>query len=203
MSKLKIREELVPILGDLGFDPENEMHLRIYKSIRGGKNLLIEDQDEQEMFSVISTALLQLIPEPGEGSPRAIIIVKDDETARNFHARLENFTRKFDLTVDLVVEKGNMLQQRNDLFDGTEIIIGTPQRLFDLYIQNGFNIGKVILFVLFGALEIMRAGKKMQISRITESLPNCRRVLLSYSFSDSRIEEFIEEFLPVYETIEA
>jgi superfamily II DNA/RNA helicase len=69
------------------------------------------------------------VPQPEEGSPRAILLCKDDQQARAIHAQFAQLAKAKDLTVDLIVEKGNKLQQRNDLFDGTEIIVGTTRRM--------------------------------------------------------------------------
>jgi superfamily II DNA/RNA helicase len=105
--------------------------------------------------------------------------------------------------VDLAHDRGNKLQQRNDIFDGTEIIVGTPKRLQELYIQNGYNVSKLKLFVLDDAIELFKGGYKTQISRIAESLPKCQYLMASQSFSDKRIEEFLDLFVPVSLHIEA
>ena len=60
----------------------------------------------------------------------------------------EKATKEIDLTIDLVFDKGSKLKQRNDLFDGTEVIVGTTKRICELYFQNGFNIAKLKLFIV-------------------------------------------------------
>jgi ATP-dependent RNA helicase RhlE len=90
-----------------------------------------------------------------------------------------------------------MLHQRNDLFDGTEIIVGTPKRLYELYLQNGYNVSKMKLFVLDDAIELFKGGFKMQIGRLADSLPKCQHLLFSTTFKDYRIEEYLEEYVPI------
>ena len=104
--------------------------------------------------------------------------------------------------MDLAHGRGNKLQQRNDIFDGTEIIIGTPRRLQELYIQNGYNVSKLKLFILDDAIEIFKGGYKTQVSRIAESLPKCQHILASQSFSDKRIEEYLDNFVPIYSLVQ-
>ena len=141
--------------------------------------------------------------QPGEGSPRAIVVCSTDEAAKELYKRFEEVSRALDLTIDLANEKGNMLQQRNDIFDGTEIIVGTPKRIYDLYIQNGFNVSQMKLFILDDAVDLFRKGHKMQLSRLSDSMPKCQHVLFSDSFAERRIEDYLEEYLPVHELIEA
>ena len=203
MSFKKLRTELSDLLIEKGFTELNSFQQKIIDSLKAGKNILAEGPDGSGKSFAVFVSLLQKVDEPGEGSPRAIVVCADDDRARNLHQQLESFCRIMDLTVDLAHEKGNMLQQRNDIFDGTEIIIGTPKRLYDLYIQNGYNISKMKLFVIDDALDIFRKGYKMQLSRIAESLPKCQHLLLSHSFSDKRVEEYLDEYVPVHQVIEA
>lgn len=165
--------------------------------------MLIEGQEGAGKTTAILLGLIQKITEAGEGSPRAIVVCSSDDKAHALHAQLEKICRLLDLTVDLAHDRGNKLQQRNDIFDGTEIIIGTSKRLYELYIQNGYNVSKLKLFVLDDAIELFKGGFKSQITRIAESLPKCQYLLSSASLSDKRMEEFLEEFVPVYQHIEA
>lgn len=203
MAFPKLREELAELLTARGFNEPNEFQSKIIDAVKAGKNLMVEGPLDAGKTTSILFSVLQRITEAGEGSPRAIVICADDQRARILHEQFEKLCRPLDLTVDLAVEKGNMLQQRNDIFDGTEIIVGTPKRIHDLYIQNGFNVSKLKMFIIDDALEIMKANHKMRISRLADSLPKCQHLLFSYSFSDSRIEEYMEEFIPVIHHLEA
>jgi superfamily II DNA/RNA helicase len=203
MSLLKLRVELQEILPEKGISELNDFQSSIIDGLKSGKNLLIEGHEGAGKTTAILLSLLQKITEAGEGSPRAIVICSTDEKAYSLHAALEKICRLLDLTVDLAHDRGNKLQQRNDIFDGTEIIVGTPKRLQELYIQNGYNVSKLKLFVLDDAIELFKGGYKTQISRIAESLPKCQYLMASQSFSDKRIEEFLDLFVPVSLHIEA
>jgi superfamily II DNA/RNA helicase len=197
MAFTKIREELVELLIDRGYHDLNEFQTKIIDGVKAGKNLMVEGPLDSGKTTSIIFSVLQRVTEPSEGSPRAIIICADDQRARLLHEKFEKLCRPLDLTVDLASDKGNMLQQRNDIFDGTEIIIGNPKRLHDLYIQNGFNVSKLKMFILDDALEILKLGHKMRISRISDSLPKCQHLLFSDNFNDDRIKEYMEEHIPV------
>jgi superfamily II DNA/RNA helicase len=203
MSLLKLRVELQEILPEKGISELNDFQSSIIDGLKSGKNLLIEGHEGAGKTTAILLSLLQKITEAGEGSPRAIVICSTDDKAYSLHATLEKICRLLDLTVDLAHDRGNKLQQRNDIFDGTEIIVGTPKRLQELYIQNGYNVSKMKLFVLDDAIELFKSGYKTQISRIAESLPKCQYLMASQSFSDKRIEEFLDLFVPVSLHIEA
>jgi superfamily II DNA/RNA helicase len=203
MSLDKLRIELQEVLPEKGISELNPFQWKVIDGMKAGKNLLIEGHEGAGKTTSIIVSLVQKITEAGEGSPRAIVICSTDDKAHAMHAILEKICRPLDLTVDLAHDRGNKLQQRNDIFDGTEIIVGTSKRLQELYIQNGFNVSKLKLFVLDDAIELVKGGYKTQISRIAESLPKCQYLLASVSFSDERIVEFLDEYVPVYNHIEA
>jgi superfamily II DNA/RNA helicase len=202
MSLEKLRPELREILPEKGISELNAFQWKVIDGIKAGKNLLVEGYEGAGKTTSILVTLVQKITEAGEGSPRAIVICSSDDKAFAMHATLDKICRPLDLTVDLAHDRGNKLQQRNDIFDGTEIIIGTPKRLHELYIQNGFNVSKLKLFILDDTIELFKGGYKTQISRIAESLPKCQFLLTSTNFIDGRIDDFVEEYIPMHLRIE-
>lgn len=165
----------------------------VMKTLRSSQGVLVNallPQYELHLWPIVE----EHVPQPEEGSPRAILLCKDDQQARAIHAQFLQLAKVKDLTVDLVVEKGNKLQQRNDLFDGTEIIVGTTRRMAELYFQNGFNIKKLKLFVILELDQHMRQGHKGYIVRLTESLPKCKALFFSSNPDEERTASYLEEF---------
>jgi superfamily II DNA/RNA helicase len=196
MSWNKIRPELAEVLKNKGFNIMNPFQEAIFDVLKSGRNILAEGSNSCGKTTAIVYSVLEKIKLPEEGSPRAIISCASNDLAEKLHEELTKCAFLLDLTVDLVHDKGNMLKQRNDLFDGTEIIVGTPKRLYELYIQNGYNVGKVKLFVIDDAMQQVKNGNLMQLKRIVESLPKCQFLISTNPFIDKRLEDFIEEIGP-------
>ena len=114
---------------------------------------------------------------------------------------LENKFKELDLTLDLIIEKGQRVRQRNDLFFGTELIVGTPKRICEMYFQNGFNIGELKLFMLLDMNMILRQGHKGFVNRISESLPKCKKVLVETVPRQQKITDYLKEFMSGYKTV--
>ncbi|MCF8409796.1 MAG: DEAD/DEAH box helicase [Crocinitomicaceae bacterium] len=178
-----------------------ELTARIGKALKSGQSVLgVAALDEYKHLLAEWVSLF--VPQAEEGSPRAIIIASSEQEAREIHELISTGTRSLDLTVDLVTEKGKKLQQRNDLFDGTEIIVGTARRICQMYFQNGFNVSKLRLFAVLEMDSQMRQGLKGYILRLAESLPKCKQLLLSKNGDETRIQEYIEEAIPNIQVIE-
>ncbi len=199
-SKL-VREELTVKLNENDIQELFPLQEMVLNALKSGKDHCVQAPEGSGETISIAISVLQKIEEAGEGSPRALVICKNDDEAKNLYEWIEKLGRHLDITVDLAHEKGNMLKQRNDIFDGTEIIVGTPKRMFDLYIQNGYNVSQMKLFIMDDAQSIFIHGFKMQMSRLIESLPKCQKLFFSENFADRRWKEFQEEFVPFCQTI--
>jgi superfamily II DNA/RNA helicase len=202
MGLRKLRLELDQILEPQGYSELNPFQDKIITALKSGQHILASGENGIGKTTTILFCLLQKITEPGEGSPRGIVMCSNDDNAYEMFVKLKPLCAKLDLTVDLVHERGNMLQQRNDLFDGTEIIIGTPKRLYDLYIQNGFNVSKLKIFILDDADELFKKGHKMQIARISESLPKCQHVIFTTASEDLKVKEYYKDNMLYYTHIQ-
>jgi superfamily II DNA/RNA helicase len=179
----------------------SDLLTQIEKDLKSGKSILTTC-DELKESDFLSKLISHFVPHAEEGSPRVLLLFADDEKARTTGEFLKKSLRHLDLTVDVIVEKGNKLQQRNDLFDGTEIIVGSTKRICELYFQNGFNINKLKFFAAFDLNEQFRKSWRGQIIRIMESLPKSRIVLHGTNLDDERMEallELVNDNLLIYE----
>lgn len=139
-------------------------------------------------------AALEKVPEQLEGSPRAVIICSTSEQAKITAAFIVKVSRRKEIYVELAHDKGNMIEQRNHIFEGADIVVGTAKRIYDLYIQNGINMGKLKLFVLDDAETMLKESTIAQMRRIADSLPKCQRIIFANSVS-SKLDKVMEDLM--------
>ena len=177
-----------------------EFETQTRKLFKSG-NALVAKGDVKTNFNLILQLIIDEIPEPKEGSPRGIVLLSNDKLATEFHEFIQDSFKKLDLTADLVIEKGHRVQQRNDLYFGTELIIGNPKRVCELYFQNGFNIGELKLFMVLDINEVFSKGFKGFVNRLSESLPRCKRLVFESSGKEERVNIYCNEFLSPFKRI--
>jgi superfamily II DNA/RNA helicase len=173
---------------------KEELDKEIKKVFGSGRSLVIKANPEN-YFELIQQLILNEIPKPEEGSPRGIVLFSEDQGARDFDSFLQAAFKKHDLTSDLIVEKGQRIKQRNDLYYGTELIIGTPKRLCELYYQNGFNIGKLRFFMVLDINAIFKKGLRGFVSRVSESLPKCKKIVFETAGKEDHVKQYYKEFI--------
>jgi ATP-dependent RNA helicase RhlE len=177
MSFKKLQEDLVIDLkkdGITEFWPAQE---KIFSKVREGKNLIVVSEGEKGISTLLSIISIFKVPEPQEGSPRVVLICANNEEAVKRHEELSRWGRHLDLTIDLLHERGNKIQQRNDIFDGTEIVVGTAKRIYDMYIQNGLNLNMIRLFAIDDATKVLVQHVPTYLARLGESLPKCQMII--------------------------
>lgn len=177
MAFKKLPETVIENLNLGGFEDFLPAQKELFRKIREGKNLIVLNEGNTGFSSLLVMASLQKVPEPQEGSPRVIFICADDQEAIKRHDELKAWSRHMDLTIDLAHERGHQIQQRNLIFDGTEIVVGTTKRIYDLYIQSGLNLNMLKLFVIDDVNLTLKGQNLAHLTRISDSLPKCQVVI--------------------------
>lgn len=167
----------------------------VIKRIKQGGDAHIVGAALSGRSTAITIASVMKSPDTYEGSPRVLIIAADVDRAHKLYNQMKEIYRRTEICVELAHDKGKMIQERNDIFDGTEMIIGTPKRLYDLFIQNGIHMSQLKLFIMDDAdISCKDPMTATYILRMNESLPRCQRLFFS-SIDTPRMTALMEEIL--------
>lgn len=188
----KLKPEVLNALKAINLEKLNPKPQFIYNSIKSGKNLFIHAISDNEVSTAPMVAIFNKVNQEYEGSPRAIYITNDTKSAARNFEDYKKVCRKLDITVDLAHDKGNMIQQRNDIFDGTEIIVGNPKRIYDLYIKNGINTALLDLFIVDNLAECLKDNKQAELKRIIDSLEKKTQVVLLSNSLSNKVQNFVD-----------
>lgn len=190
----KLNAHFEETFASAGVVAPNELQEKVLQRSKQGGDLLVVAGKSAGKSIAAAIATLEKVPEQCEGSPRVVVICGDSEQAKLTAAFLVKVSRRKDIYVELAHDKGNMIEQRNHIFEGADVVVGTPKRIYDLYIQNGINMGKLKLFVLDDAETMLKEATIGQLRRIADSLPKCQRMIFANAHS-SKLEKIAEDLL--------
>lgn len=190
----KLNEHFEGTFAAAGLEKPNALQEKILQKARQGGDLLMIAPADEESRKAAALAALQKVPESCEGSPRVLIICAASDEARELAKFLATVSRRKELMVEPAHDKGPMIEQRNNIYEGADIVVGNPKRIFDLYIQNGLNLSLLKLFVICDADTMLREATIGQLRRIADSLPKCQRMLFASAMSD-RLDKLTDELL--------
>ncbi|HLP56485.1 MAG TPA: DEAD/DEAH box helicase family protein [Fluviicola sp.] len=179
-------------LTELGVSGLNDMQSALIARVKQGGDAVILTDRSNDPGTGISYVSVMKAPKAFEGSPRVLVLSPTIDSVHVLHKQLTDWTRRTEIAVELGHDKGNMIQERNNIFEGADIIVGNPKRIMDLYHQNGIHINQLNLFIVDDAAEIANnPNAAAYISRLAESLPKCQRIVITSEITP-RVEKMIE-----------
>ena len=195
MSLKKYSEVLQNALIDAGFENQTEFQKLCISKIKEGKDFIgIGPKGSGKSTSIVSGVLQRLGKQSEDDAPRAIVIVTDKVKTLEMEAIFARLGRHMDLITEIIHDKGHKVQQRNALYTGADIVIGTAKRLYEMYIHNGLNLAKVKMLIIDDAEAIFKAGFQTEIIRLTESISKCQYIMVNNEYTP-RMQKASELFM--------
>ncbi|HEX9152967.1 MAG TPA: DEAD/DEAH box helicase, partial [Flavobacterium sp.] len=124
----------------------------------------------------------------------ALIIVEDKAKVLEMEELFEKFGNYTDLRVYGVHDKGDMEYDKNYISTGIDVLIGTPNKLSEMFTTAGFNVNRLKMFILDDADPILKLRHETKIMRISNSITKTQRIIFSEQLTE-RIEILAEKML--------
>ncbi len=157
---------------------------KILPKIKSGANLFgIAPQGTGKTTALVIGTIQKLGSAQFEDSPRALIMVKDKEAAQILEKSFLDFSRYMDLRIYSAFEKVDIQNQKDDIYDGVDIVIATPNRLNQLLSLTGINVGQLKLFIVEDAEFLMGSNEFKSLIRIPVHLSNCQYLVFASEFN--------------------
>jgi len=194
MTLEQLNTHLEGTLEDTEFKTLNELQQKSIAKVKQGGDCVFISGDRTGKTTAIALSALVKAPHSYEGSPRVIIFSSTVDKAHQLHKQLSTWVRRTEISIELAHDKGNMVLERNNIFDGADILVTNTKRMLDLYIQNGIHIGQLMLLVVDDATEIAKDAMMTQrIARLIESFPKCQRFVFTTEMNP-KVEKLVEVF---------
>jgi superfamily II DNA/RNA helicase len=190
MSFKKILPEVKEALALVEITGVSEFGKQLFSTIKSGSHVLAVAPKDAGKTETALIASFDKVNKQLEGSPRVIYISSSIDEAIRIHELMSKIASPLDVTVDLTHDKGNQVKQRNDIFDGTEIIVGTIKRVHDLYVQNGINFKLLDYFIIDDLEEVLSQGRVMEIKRLIDGF-NKTQLICLVNQRNARVEQFL------------
>jgi superfamily II DNA/RNA helicase len=194
MKLKKINEKLQEALIENGLSEANVLQQETFSTLKSGADcIIIADKGTGKTTTIVLNVIQQLARETEE-SPRALIIVEDKAKVLEMEELFEKYGKYTDLQVYGVHDKGDMEYDKNYISTGVDVLIGTPNKLSEMFTTAGFNVNRLKMFILDDADPILKLRHETKIMRISNSINKTQRVIFSDVLTD-RIEILADKML--------
>lgn len=194
MKLKKINENLQEALIENGLTEANEMQQETFSTLKSGADCIIIASKGSGKTTTIVINVIQKLAGVTEESPRALIIVEDKAKVLEMVALFEKYGKNSGLEVYGIHDKGDTDYDKNYISTGIDVLIGTPNKLSDLFSTAGYNVNRLRMFILDDADPILKLRHETKIMRISNSITKTQRIIFSDVFTE-RIEILAEKML--------
>jgi superfamily II DNA/RNA helicase len=194
MKLKKIYDKLQEALIENGLTDANEMQQETFSTLKSGADCIVIAPKGSGKSTTIVLNVIQQLKQEGEESPRALIIVEDKTKVIEMEALFEKYGKYTDLRVYGVHDKGDMEYDKNYISTGIDVLIGTPNKLGEMFTTAGYNVNRLKMFILDDADAILKLRHETKIMRISNSITKTQRIIFSDVFTE-RIEILADKML--------
>jgi superfamily II DNA/RNA helicase len=184
MKLKKIYDKLQEALIENGLTDANEMQQETFSTLKSGADCIVIAPKGSGKSTTILLNVIQQLKQEGEESPRALIIVEDKTKVIEMEALFEKYGKYTDLRVYGVHDKGDMEYDKNYISTGIDVLIGTPNKLGEMFTTAGYNVNRLRMFILDNADPILKLRHETKIMRISNSITKTQRIIFSEVYSE-------------------
>lgn len=184
MKLKKINEALQNALIEKGLTEANELQQETFSTIKSGADCLIVAPKGSGKTTTIVLNVIQQLAGKQEESPRALIIVEDKAKVLEMEALFEEYGKYDPLEVYGVHDKGDTDYDKNYISTGIDVLIGTPNKLNDMFSTAGYNVNRLKMFVLDDADPILKLRHETKIMRISNSIAKTQRIIFTEQYTE-------------------
>ena len=194
MSFKKLDEQLKQVLAEKGWDKPTPFQKKVISPVKSGGNVFGIAPKGAGKSTALILCIIQKLKAAFEDAPRALIIVEDKQCALDLEEAFRPFLKPTDLRLYLAYDEQRFDHQKDEIYDGVDIVIATPKRLTELFQRTGIHVGQLLMYIVDDA-DFLRKGTQLSlVQRIPQSIPKCQYIMFSETFH-SKLERLEDGFM--------
>ncbi|WNG34229.1 DEAD/DEAH box helicase [Archangium violaceum] len=197
---LNLSEPLRRGIAERGYTHPTPVQAKAFRPVMEGRDLIVRSKTGTGKTAAFGLPLLEKIPAEDKGV-RALILCPTRELALQVSEELSALGKHKGVKVAAIYGGASMKQQEDALEEGTQIIVGTPGRVFDHINRGNLKLESCSHAVLDEADEMLNQGFYEEVTRILDRLPKTRQVLLFSATVPTDIQNLIARYTTNAETL--
>lgn len=184
MKLKKVYPPLLKRLNELdGFEP-NELLTEVFGVLKSGSDAFIAAPTGAGKTFTSVLHILQRLQEPEGESPRALVLVPDNQRGEEWKAVFDLLNKEQHLRLYWSKDKTDIDEDKNLISLGIDVLLGSPSRINQLFAGAGFDANRLLVWTLDDADELVKMRTEQVIQRLNESIHKPQRVIWTTTFSE-------------------
>lgn len=200
---LNLNKPLLNALADLKYTKPTTIQHKAFPVVMSGRDVVgIAQTGTGKTLSYLLPALRQW-EFSKDAVPRILVMVPTRELVTQVVETAELLSKYMSVKVVGVYGGTNIKTQMAALYQGADIVVGTPGRVFDLALNGSLKMKSIKKLVIDEVDEMLSLGFRYQLTNILTLLPQKRQNLMFSATLTDDVEALINDFFNAPEKIEA
>ena len=198
---LDLPKALQKALDELGFTTPTPIQERAMPVILSGRDMMgIAQTGTGKTFAYLLPILKQW-KFANVHVPRVVIVVPTRELVVQVAEEVEKLTAYMSVRVLGVYGGVNINTQKKQVYEGVDILVGTPGRMMDLALDNVVRFDEVKKLVIDEFDEILNLGFRFQITSILSMMKTKRQNILFSATMTDDVDDMLNDFFDFPEEV--
>jgi len=199
---LNLSKQLNYALEDLGFTTPTPIQEQAYNVVRSGTDVVGIAQTGTGKTFAYMLPVLQDLKFSKQINPRVMVLVPTRELVLQVVDEIEKLSKYLNLRVLGIYGGTNINTQKQAVAQGTDIIVATPGRLYDLAVSRTLQL-KAIQKLIIDEVDVMLdLGFRFQLLNIFDVLPKKRQNIMFSATMTDDVEALINDFFTAPQKIQ-
>lgn len=190
----KLDQRLQESLEKEGIEIATEFQKKCISQMKSGGDLVAIADEGKGKTTSYAVMLINKLKHAVADVPRAMVICANKDNVLALQEKCETLANYTDLRFHVGFEGANIQNQKDTIYFGTDVVIGTPRRITELMSIEGINFSEIKTLVIDDGELVLKDTALSQLNRISESLPNSQKVIFTTKNTTNR-ERYSDKFM--------
>lgn len=191
---LNLSKQLQYAIDDLGFVNPTPIQAKAFNVIRSGKDVVGIAQTGTGKTFAYMMPILRDLKFSKQVNPRVMVLVPTRELVLQVVEEIEKLAEYINVRVMGVYGGTNINTQKMAVSQGTDIIVATPGRLYDLALSRAINLKAIQKLVIDEVDVMLDLGFRFQLLNIFDVLPKKRQNIMFSATMTDDVDALIIDF---------
>lgn len=201
MYAKKLNKNINQAIADSGFETPLPVHKKGITRIKSGQDFLCFAPGKSGKTTAIVIGVIQQLQAALNDVPRAIIMVPSKQHALDMKTAFDMFGKYTNLRVFCTYNELNIQRSKDEIYIGSDVVIGTAQRFSDLYSINGLNLNDLKMLIIDDADHVIKDSAINKVHRLSETAHNTQHIVFAQK-NTTQVQDFAENYMKNFSVID-
>ncbi|WP_367771238.1 DEAD/DEAH box helicase [Flavobacterium sp. WC2421] len=200
-EQLNLPKSVQKAIDDLGFTSPTPIQEKTFSVIMSGRDMMgIAQTGTGKTFAYLLPLLKLYKFIPGH-TPKIVILVPTRELVVQVAEEVEKLTKYMSVRTVGIFGGVNINTQKTTIYQGCDILVGTPGRIMDLTLDNVIRFEEMQKLVIDEFDEMLNLGFRTQLTAILAMMPKKRQNILFSATMTDEVDAILNDYFDYPEEV--